>query len=207
VEEALLSLLRDMGLGEYEARTLYALFRLGTGDTRTIAQHAEVPRTKVYDILRNFVQKGYVIEMDTRPKRYAVTDPLRVLQLMVKEKKERVERLEKRVKNIGKIIPLLADTGEIEGNYILRFKRPETLVSMLEGETDDATVVGSTGKSRELLARLKGKHLASPFDFILTKKAVYIPLAPLGEPSRETTVVVFQDKNVIDVFRRWLDGT
>jgi len=207
VDEALLSLLRDLGLSEYEARTLYALFRLGEGDAKTISEHAEVPRTKVYEILENFVQRGYVTELDTRPRRYAVSDPLRVLRLMVREKKESVERLEKRIAKVGKIIPLLAENEEIRGNYILRFKRPEALVGILEDEVGENAVVGSTGKSRELLGRLRGRHVSSPFDFILTERAVYIPLSPLGEPSREITVVVFQDKNIVNVFRGWLNGS
>lgn len=205
MDEALLSLLRDLDLSDYEARTLYALFRLGEGDAKTISEHAEVPRTKVYEILEEFVQKGYVTELDTRPRRYAISDPLRVLRLMVREKRESLERLEKRVEKVGKIIPLLAENEEIHGNYILRFKRPETLVGILEDEVNKNTIIGHTPRSKDLLDRLKGKHVKSPFDFILTDKAIYIPLSPLWEPSREITVVVFQDENIINVFRRWLN--
>ncbi|MDN5358869.1 MAG: HTH-type transcriptional regulator, sugar sensing transcriptional regulator [Candidatus Diapherotrites archaeon] len=205
MDEALVSLLRDLGMSEYEAKTLYALFRLREGDAKTISEHAGVPRTKVYEILEEFVRDGYVTELDTRPRRYVVADPIRVLRLIIKEKKEGLERIEKRLETIGKLIPVLSENEEITGNYILRFKRPETLVGIIGDETDEKTIIGVTPKSSDILHRLNGKHVKSPFDFILTGKAVYIPLAPLGEPARETTVVVFQDPNIVDVFRRWLN--
>ena len=205
MDEALISLLKDLGLNDYEARTLYALFRLREGDAKTISDYSEVPRTKIYEILEEFVRRGYVTELDTRPRRYVVSDPMRVLRLMVREKKEGLERLEKRIETIGKLIPVASESGEVRGNYILRFKRAETLIGIVGDDVDENTVVGSTPKSKELLDRLRGKHVKSPFDFILTEKAIYIPLAPLGEPSRETTVVVFQDPHIVDVFRRWLN--
>jgi len=205
VDEALVSLLKDLGLNDYEARTLYAVFRLREGDAKTISGHAEVPRTKIYEILEEFVRRGYVTELDTRPRRYVVSDPLRVLRLMIREKKEGLERLEKRVEKIGKLIPVLSESGEVKGNYILRFKRPEALIGIVGDEVDEQTIVGSTPKSKDLLDRLGGKHVKSPFDFILTENAIYIPLAPLGEHSRETTVVVFQDPHILDVFKGWLN--
>ena len=205
MDEALVSLLRDLGMNDYEARTLYALFRLREGDAKTISEHAEVPRTKIYEILEEFVRRGYVTELDTRPRRYVVSDPLRVLRLMIREKKEGLERLEKRIEKIGKLIPVLSESGEVKGNYILRFKRPETLIGIVGDEITAKSIVGSTPKSKDFLDRLDGKHVKSPFDFILTEKAIYIPLAPLGEHSREITVVVFQDPHILDIFKGWLN--
>ncbi len=205
MDEALVSTLREMGLSDYEARTLYALFRLREADAKTVAELAEVPRTKVYEILEGFVRRGYVTELDTRPRRYVVSDPLRVLKTMINEKKENIKRLERRIEKIGHLMPVMSESGEVRGNYILRFKRPEALIGIVEDEVGKSSLIGISPKSAEILEKLSGKHVKSPFDFILTKKAVYVPLAPLGEPSRETTVVVFQDPHIIDVFRRWLN--
>jgi|GEM_PF-157673 len=123
---------------------------------KEIAEYGNVPRTKTYEILENFVKSGLVTEIEARP---------------------------------------------LKGNYILRFKSPEHLLNIVGDEIKDTSIVGISPKSIELLENVGGRHVNAPFDFLLTDNAIYLPLAPLGEPSRETTVVVFQDPHIIDIFK------
>jgi DNA-binding MarR family transcriptional regulator len=205
VDESVLSVLREMGMSDYEAKTLYALLRLREATAKQIAEYGDIPRTKVYETLERFVQMGYVTEIDARPRRYVIEDPQRVLSALVNEQKKKVERLEAKVKKLGRILPALSEKKEIRGNYILRFKSPEHLLNIVGDEIKPKSVVGISPKSVDLLKNVGGKHVDAPFDFLLTDKAIYIPLAPLGEPSRETTVVVFQDPHIVNIFRRWLN--
>jgi len=205
VDEGLLRILRDLGLTEYEAKTMYALLRLRDATAKEISEYGGVPRTKTYEVLEKFVMEGLITEIDARPRRYVVEDPKKVLDLLVLEQKRRVERLEARVKAIGEILPAMTKNAKIRGNYILKFKSPEHLLNLVGDEITAEAIVGVSPKSMYILQDVGGKHIDAPFDFLLTKRAIYIPLAPLGEPSRETTVVVFQDPHIVDVFRRWLN--
>lgn len=205
MDEGLLRILRDLGLTEYEARTMYAILRLREATAKEISEYGNVPRTKTYEVLENFVKQGLITEIEARPRRFVVEDPKKVLEILVSEQKRRVERLESRVRAIGEILPALARSPQIKGNYVLRFKSPEHLINIVGDEIKASSIVGISPKSVELLENVGGKHVNSPFDFLLTDKAIYIPLAPLGEPSRETTVVVFQDPHIVEIFRRWLN--
>ncbi len=205
VDDALLSVLRDLGLTNYEARALYAVLRLREATAKEISEYADIPRTKTYEILEKFVKKGIVTEIDARPRRFAIEYPKNVLQMLISEEKSRLKRIEAKINAIGEILPAMAENNKIRGNYILRFKSPEHLLSIVGDEVTDGAVVGISPKSEDLLENVGGKHVSAPFDFLYTGKAIYIPLAPLGEPSRETTVVVFQDPHIVDVFRRWLN--
>ena len=205
MDEGLLRILRDLGLTEYEARTMYAILRLREATAKEISEYGNVPRTKTYEVLENFVKQGLVTEIEARPRRFVVEDPKKVLDILVSEQKKRVERLEARVRAIDEILPALAKSPTIKGNYVLRFKSPEHLINIVGDEIKKDSIVGISPKSMELLENVGGKHVSAPFDFLLTEKAIYIPLAPLGEPSRETTVVVFQDPHIVEIFRRWLN--
>jgi len=201
----LLRILRELGLTEYEARAMYAVLRLREATAKEISEYGDVPRTKTYEILEKFVKMGLITEIEARPRRYVVEDPKKVLDVLVSEQKKRVERVEARVRAIGEILPAMARNPRIKGNYVLRFKSPEHLLNIVGDEIKQDSIVGISAKSMKLLENVGGRHVNAPFDFLLTKKAIYIPLAPLGEPSRETTVVVFQDPHIVEIFRRWLN--
>lgn len=64
------SLLRDLGLKEYEARCFLALAQLSAGTAKRISEISEVPRTRVYDAVRVLESKGLVEVQHTTPQKF-----------------------------------------------------------------------------------------------------------------------------------------
>ena len=62
-------LLKQLGLTEYESKTLNTLFQLKEEKAPEISRDAQVPKTRVYDVLDGLVKKGLVIEIQGRPKK------------------------------------------------------------------------------------------------------------------------------------------
>lgn len=71
----ILDTLRQLGLGEYAARCYVALLPLGAAEASAIASAADVPRTKVYVVLRDLVDAGWVVAEGGRPHRYRAVAP------------------------------------------------------------------------------------------------------------------------------------
>jgi len=60
VEEAAVSLLTQLSLSEYEARTYVGLLRLGRGSARQVSEVVDVPRSRVYDAVEALHERGLV---------------------------------------------------------------------------------------------------------------------------------------------------
>lgn len=63
--EKLYVYLQNLGLTQYEAKTYIALLIIGTSNAYKISKKAEIPRTRVYDILDSLAQKGVVMLEET----------------------------------------------------------------------------------------------------------------------------------------------
>jgi len=63
-----LNKLARLGFGEYEAKVFLALYKGSVMSAAEIAKDAKIPRTSVYQILRNFAQKGFCNEVTTPTK-------------------------------------------------------------------------------------------------------------------------------------------
>ena len=68
------NLLEKLGLTEYEAKTLNTLFTLRESQAPTISRTAQVPKTRVYDVLEKLIAKDLIIEIKGRPKLYRAID-------------------------------------------------------------------------------------------------------------------------------------
>ncbi len=85
--ESLISVLRKLGLTEYEAKAYITLVKLGSADARTIAEASGVPRTRIYDVLHSLeVQNLVQVVSAGRPANYA---PL-PLEASLEERKRRL---------------------------------------------------------------------------------------------------------------------
>ena len=68
-------LLEKLGLTEYEAKTLGTLFNLREAEAPQISRTAQVPKTRVYDVLEKLIQRRLIIEIKGRPKLYRAVEP------------------------------------------------------------------------------------------------------------------------------------
>jgi sugar-specific transcriptional regulator TrmB len=87
-------LLAGLGLTEYEAKTLSTLFKLKHAEAPEISRLAQVPKTRVYDVLDKLVSKNLIIEIHGRPKMYRVEDSNKAITLLIESKKNQLNDLE-----------------------------------------------------------------------------------------------------------------
>lgn len=100
-EKEIGALLERLGLTEYEGKTLGTLFKLGEAEAPAISRIAQVPKTRVYDVLDKLVGKNLVIEISGRPKRYRGIDAQDALNLLLEKKNSEVKTLQESVENAG----------------------------------------------------------------------------------------------------------
>lgn len=101
---ALVDHLGSLGLSEYEARTLIALTRLGTGTAKEVADADSVPRTRVYEAVEGLHEMGLVDIQYSTPRKFSAVSRETI-----------VRRLDVRRENtIGAVSEHLADLGPAE---------------------------------------------------------------------------------------------
>jgi len=110
-ETELNNFLEKLGLTEYEAKTLSSLFRLREAEAPEISRNAQVPKTRVYDVLARLTKKNLIIEIHGRPKRYMSIEAEKVFALLIEEKRKELQELEKRASELKETITVNAGDG------------------------------------------------------------------------------------------------
>ena len=80
--------LKGIGLTMYEAQAYVALTSLISSTAAEIAEESNIPRSKIYDVLKKLVEKNFIEVEDGRPLTYNVKSPVDVLN----REKERIDR-------------------------------------------------------------------------------------------------------------------
>ena len=96
------SILKEIGLTEYEARIYLALLELGKATSGEILNKAELRTGKIYEILNSLKNKGLVSEIiESGVKKFSPADPNRVHNYL-EEKKQQIIKQEE---DFEKILP------------------------------------------------------------------------------------------------------
>ncbi|MBQ2652948.1 MAG: TrmB family transcriptional regulator [Methanobrevibacter sp.] len=82
-----ISVLKGIGLTIYEAQAYMTLTSLISSTATEIAEKSEIPRSKIYDVLKGLAEKNYIEIEDGRPQTYNVKSPVEVLS----REKERID--------------------------------------------------------------------------------------------------------------------
>lgn len=82
------SLLKGIGLTMYEAQAYVNLASLISATASEIAEKSNIPRSKIYDVLKKLHEKEYVEIEDGRPLVYTVKSPVEILS----REKEKINR-------------------------------------------------------------------------------------------------------------------
>ncbi|GAK59119.1 putative cyclodextrin metabolism protein YrhO [Candidatus Vecturithrix granuli] len=79
MQENVLKLLRNLGFTEYEAKTYLALLQQSPLTGYAVARISRVPRSKIYEVLGNLVERGDVLVSYGEPVQYAPKPPKELL--------------------------------------------------------------------------------------------------------------------------------
>lgn len=106
--------LREMGLSKYEAAAYESLLREGTATASDVAGAAEIPKSRVYDVLDSLETKGFVVVQPGRPKKFGPVSP-DVATDQFQDYCERQHEAElDEIAQLGE--SLVAEVGEVEGD-------------------------------------------------------------------------------------------
>ena len=133
-----IDLLQKLGLTEYEAKTLGALFKLKESEVPHISRAAQVPKTRVYDVLDKLVEKNLIIEIYGRPKKYKVVETEQAFSELINSKKKEIKDLEQQVEKIKENFQ--SPTGFIEESKerVMKVKNKQDFLRILGQEIKQA---------------------------------------------------------------------
>jgi sugar-specific transcriptional regulator TrmB len=95
-----MSALRGMGLTEYEAKAYVALASLISSGAGQVSLFGQIPRSRVYEVLRNLVAKGYIETSHGRPRAFTVVPPREVFEKARKDISARMDRAEAEIETV-----------------------------------------------------------------------------------------------------------
>lgn len=101
MKESIVEGLKKLGLTEYEAKAYAALVGLGEATAREIHEASRVPRTRIYDILRDLAEKGFVEFISGSPTYYRVVEPERVMERMREDLLATIDLSERELKSLN----------------------------------------------------------------------------------------------------------
>jgi len=93
--ERLVGLLKKFGLSGYEVRAYLALLELGEGTAQAVSEAANVPRSRVYEVMNSLIEKGWAIAVKSRPTKYRPQDPEVALRRSLMRVEREMEELAK----------------------------------------------------------------------------------------------------------------
>jgi len=141
----IIKVLEQLGLTEYEAKTMNALFKLKEAEAPEVSRSAQVPKTRVYDVLDRLTKRGLIIEIYGRPKKYRTVEAEGVFNELISRKKKELDGLEAKASQIKLSFdsPRKGDTAE----KVMKVKDKFDFMRILAQEIDSAneSVIAFTG--------------------------------------------------------------
>jgi len=146
------SLLEKLGLTEYEAKTLSTLFTLREAEAPDISRSAQVPKTRVYDVLEKLINRNLIIEIKGRPKLYRAVEPQKAIDVLLMGKKNQLKDLEDEAVNVKESFESAIAGKDEAGEKVMKVKDKQDFERILGQELLKAT------KSIQGLTELTDEH-------------------------------------------------
>lgn len=83
-----LHLLRRLDLNQYEAKAFYALSAYGNHTAGELSELADLPRPRVYDVLKRLQDRGFVLIQQGRPVKYSALPITEAVKTLRKQREE-----------------------------------------------------------------------------------------------------------------------
>ena len=145
--ESIIESLEKFGLTRYEAKAYIGMTNLISGKAEEIARASEIPRSKIYNTLKQLDKKGFITITHTRPLEYHVVPPNEIFKNkkdeLIKELESSQEKLDEiyndNISEIQAPVWLIKTSENIINKEIEIIKRARKSINMrigflLEGE-------------------------------------------------------------------------
>src|SRR4051794_26845589 len=144
---ALLARLRDIGLGEYEAKLYLALVKHHPAGGYELARASGVPSSKVYEVLARLREKDLVFVTDGgRATRYIPADPAEFVERYARRMTRALEGLKQDLRAVG---------GDEQVGYVWNLHGRDALLDRalhLLGRAEQTALVSAWDEELALLA-------------------------------------------------------
>jgi len=99
VGEEHLNTLMELGLKEYEAKTLAHLLQLGETKAPKLSSISGVPKARIYGVLEGLADRGLVEIKPGRPSKYRPKSPDEIIERMIQNRRRKIEREVDRIRS------------------------------------------------------------------------------------------------------------
>ena len=170
--------LKEAGLSEYQARAYTTLLEMGSAPATDLANEAEVPRSRIYDILRTLEDEGYVETYEQDTLRARAQDPSGIF-----------EELQNRARTLEDTAEEIRDRWQqvsVGGHRISVLKRAQTVIERAESairQADNEIQLSVTPSQFESLR--PALQVAFENDVFITVSFNTTPKIPENLPSSE----------------------
>ena len=187
-KEEILSLLKRIGLTDYESRAYLGLVMRSHGTAEEVADVASIPRTSAYKVLESLRRRNMVISQDGRPTVYYPVSPREVREKLLADAERALQKLER-------LEGILSERGVPQLVYTIVGK--ERILSKVGDMIDTAksTLLISGPALREVLHDSSGRISNA----VKRGVAVKIVAEPSTKVPDDVEVVRKQDMMAIDV--------
>src|SRR6056297_1051869 len=108
--------LKEFGLTDYETRAFIALITNGVSSAKQLSEKTKIPYSRIYDVLVNLENIGWVNVISGRPMKYRAERPAKVAKLAKKQIEEKYSRIETAL--VEKLEPLFGHEDTVDSTPI-----------------------------------------------------------------------------------------
>lgn len=178
MENKSINSLRKLGLSTYEAQAYIAINSMISGKAIEISENSGIPRSKIYNVLKQLHEKGYVEIQRGRPLKYTVVPAKDIFEKqkdkLIKELNETEEKLtnsyENQISQVQAPIWLIHSSEKIIKKEIEIIKRTKKTLNMRIGFLLDGEAEKLIETFEKLPKEVEINILASPQCYIDNKK-------------------------------------
>jgi sugar-specific transcriptional regulator TrmB len=216
-----ISTLRKMGLTLYGAKVYTALVSIGPANATVLAKEADVPRTKIYEVLRRLEEDRWVVVENGRPNLYSPRYPREIID-------EKRSSLFSEIDDISHELTMTYDhlmekenpkvwlirgTDNIAAKAIEMISRARQSVMMLgtlyspveiEQLTDEIARVKKKGVSVRIITRPKLRLRNGEIDIVAALRPVTADIRIAGPPFLKYTMI--DERELLMTFARVEDN-
>lgn len=162
VSQKVLDALRDIGLNLYERKLFVALLARGTSTAGELAEIANVPRSRSYDVLESLAAKGFLVAQNAKPLRYVAVDPKEALERASQKLKSDMELTMKKIDQLKNSDVLkemselyshgvkLVEPSEITGSVRGRHSVFQHVGTMIKGAKNNIQIITTSQGLKDL---------------------------------------------------------
>jgi len=216
VNNEILGGLEELGLTRYEASAYHSLLGKGMISATEIAYYSNLPRTKIYFILKKLEKKNLVFINYQKPLMFRALSPKDSFDNILTKYENRIESLKKIIDTLQQINENgLKNKGIEEKRYLVlnQFSTDRKISELLKNTTESidislnhwGNVILNASKEEILKAIYRGVKVRMLFDFMCQADSIILPNAIDKKNAKISTNMFIFDNNSTIIINN--DGT